>query len=405
MATGGGGGGGADLRPLQEFCEAISCTLCNKVVPEAPKTLRCLHNFCEDCLVRYVNHDQQRDLRCPTCNAEQDPPLAGDEREAAVRNLPTNHFFENFPKHVERETAFDPGTMTQCDECKRLGEKADMFCPTCRLGLCDYCVKHHRRCMDTEKHELVEKRTNPSRHRRWNCGRHEAHAPRGHVAVFLYCTVCRVLQCQTCKDTHHESGHLSATALQEYEDGDHVDKIRRQFDETKQMKQRFTTTIEQLEALKTQLEDHEKDTEVEIDRKTEEVKQALDAENKRLKDVAKSIFEEKTAKLNQQIMELADIQKRFEHSLFVTEGSLKYGEAEDVLLVEDLLVRALQRLRHDHQNHDHTPCANDVINFEARLRNVEGFLGQVIPEKTDPELLIPGLGERAVDPRYYARKI
>ena len=169
MATGGG-----ELRPLQQFCEAIGCTLCNRAVPAAPKTLHCLHSFCEDCLVRYANglpdDDRRRELPCPTCDVEQNPPLLGNGSEAVVQNLPTNLFFENFSRHVARETArhSDP-SLIQCEDCEKAGRKANTFCTVCRISLCDKCVERHRDARRTERHELVDKRTNPARHGRWNC--------------------------------------------------------------------------------------------------------------------------------------------------------------------------------------------------------------------------------------------
>ena len=404
MATGGGG----ELRPLQQFCEAIGCTLCNRAVPAAPKTLHCLHSFCEDCLVRYANglpdDDRRRELPCPTCDVEQNPPLLGNGSEAVVQNLPTNLFFENFSRHVARDTArhSDPG-LIQCEDCEKAGRKADTFCTVCRISLCDRCVERHRDARRTERHELVDKRTNPARHGRWNCPQHENAAP-GHcnVEVYLYCTDCRVLQCQTCRATH-EPGHRSTTALEAYRDQNHVDRAAQQSDETAQMERVFATTVGQLETLKQQLEERKGNAEAEIDRKTEAVRQALEEESRRLKQDANSIFEQKTTHLNRQIRQLEEIQEKFKHSLYITKGSLEFGEAEDILLVEEPLVRGLQGLRERFHNYDHTPCENDMINFEENYRpNMRGILGRVLSDATNPDLLIPGLGGRPVDTRFYA---
>ena len=89
-------------------------------------------------------------------------------------------------------------------------------------------------------------------------------------------------------------------------------------------------------------------------------------------------------------------------TLSITQGTLEVGQPEDVLFLKERLVSRLASLRREYCNYDRTPRENDVINFAGNDQTTfEGVIGTVF----SPELYIPGLGARFVDPQFYADRI
>ena len=389
--------GGEHLSPLKHFCEAMKCRLCDKY-PESPKTVQCLHTFCEDCLARYADDlpdERKRFLPCPTCGVEKDPPF--DEQDGLVARIPTNICFANFLRHVNKEAtcSADPGE-SRCDRCKRPRRPVDTFCTVCRCNLCDRCVEDHQSVSDTEDHVLVPKNASTGQHGRWQCIKHGmAGVERCMTQVVFYCEQCRVVMCAVSRLTDH-TGHPTSTAVDAYKQGHRAD-IERQSMETEQIEDRFVVTMGELENLRRQLLESKRNAESEIDKKTAALHEALDEENRRIKRAVNKIFTNKTAKCDQQMQELAKIRERFRHSLSITQSALRVGEAEDVLFLEGMLIDSLKRLAKMYGNHDHKLCEDKVIHFaENRHTNLTDSIGQVTPD-----LFIPGLQERLVDGDFY----
>ena len=394
--------GGEPLSPLKQFCEAMKCRSCDKP-PEKPKTLQCLHTFCEDCLGRYVDtlpDERKRNLPCPTCGLERDPPFDG--HEGIVAGIPTNLCFANFLRHMKKEAACsaDPGE-SRCDRCRRPGRPVDTFCTVCRCSLCDRCVEDHQSVPDTEDHVLVPKNASTGQHGRWQCRKHRmAAVERCMTQVVFYCEKCEVVMCAASRLTEH-TGHQTSTAVDAYTKQGHRARIEQQSNETEQIEDRFVATMGELENLKRQLLESKKNTESEIDRKTAALHEALDEENRRVKRAANEIFCNKTAKCDQQMQELVEIHERFSHSLNITQSALQVGEAEDVLFLEGMLIDSLKRLSQMYCNYDHKLCEDRIVHFTENCRtNFTGSIGQVTPD-----LFIPGLHDRLVDAQFYAKNL
>lgn len=393
--------GGKQPSPLGKFCEAMKCRTCKKY-PKTPKTLQCLHTFCEECLARYVDtlpdeDGRKRSLPCPACGMVQNPPLD----DADVTRIKTNFCFENFLRHEEREAAraADPGE-ARCDRCNRRRRPVDTFCTVCRVGLCDACVEDHKVVPSTADHDLVPKNASAGQHGRWRCGKltNEAIEP-CMTQVQFYCDECGVVMCTACRLTDHTS-HPTRTALDAYRNQGHRASIEQKSVEVEQIEKRFVATIKEIENLKKRLSGSMKNAETAIDRKTAELHEALEEEKRSLKRTAKVILDNKTAKCDEQIQALADIHERFRHSLNITHTTLQIGEAEDVLFMERMLIKGLQSLSELYCDYDHTPCEDDVIHFtENSQANIKGALGTVM---TSAELFIPGLKDRVVDTQFYA---
>ena len=388
--------------PLQRFCETMKCRLCDQY-PTTPKTLCCLHTFCEKCLVEYVetlaDDDQKQSLPCPACGLAQTPKL----ERAAAADVATNFCFQNLLHYAKKDRETTSGQRkVQCGRCRRKTRPVDTFCTACGLDLCDLCAEDHGVAEQYADHNLTPKDGSTTQHGRWSCHKHKDEPMQPSVLkVDYYCEQCRMVMCLVCRLTEH-TGHPTRTALEADRNQGHRDCIKHESDETQRVAKLFTDSMEDVEALKRDLATNRDNVEVAIDEKTAALHEALDEEMRRLKQTTRNTFDRKIATCNKQIQDLDEIHEKFGHTLSITQGTLEVGQPEDVLFLKERLVSRLASLRREYCNYDHTPRENDVINFaENNQTTFEGVIGTVF----SPELYIPGLGARFVDPQFYADRI
>lgn len=121
--------------------------LCCKICLEAftnPKSLDCLHTFCEECIENHANSESSykkysdyREFTCPLCRKRTTLPLGG------VKKLPDNFLVSSLTEIVERQK---PSKIVTCDFCKLVNRKhkeATSKCLDCNKVLCKACVDQH----------------------------------------------------------------------------------------------------------------------------------------------------------------------------------------------------------------------------------------------------------------------
>ena len=396
MATGG-------VTTLQALCEDIKCRNCRND-PRTPKTLPCLHTYCEDCLATHMaglpDGDKRR-LPCPECRTAQNPLL----EEADVGRLKTNYCFENLLHYARKngETASGGRTM-RCGRCSRVTRPVDAFCTVCKLVLCDLCVEDHRATRDTSGHELIrleQMRDRPvSQHRRWLCTKH-SDFERTLSQAAIYCEECREVICFVCTTTNPHSNHPTHTATVAYNDQGRKGEIQRSSEGAAAVEEEFTRAMDELEEIKTQLGVSRDTANQEIEAKAEALQEELEREKEAVQQRVEEIYAEKTAQCDQQIQELREIRDKFVHSRKITEEVLIVGAPEDALFLQDQLTSRLDGLCLTYRGHNRKPCEDDVIQFTENTRvTLRGALGHV-----SPELFIPGLRGSQVDDNFYANTL
>ena len=132
---------------LLKLEEQLTCPVCLDLYTN-PKTLPCLHSFCQECLEGLPQEREARGdtyyLSCPTCRQHIEVPREG------VGAFPVAFLLNNLKEITQslKDKAFDPQQVTCNDHDKPL----DMFCATCETVICHYCaVRTH----EGHKHALV----------------------------------------------------------------------------------------------------------------------------------------------------------------------------------------------------------------------------------------------------------
>ncbi|XP_014668000.1 PREDICTED: tripartite motif-containing protein 2-like [Priapulus caudatus] len=210
------GGSLANVKFMQEIVdEFLSCAMCGGEFIK-PKTLSCLHTFCEKCLRDHVTslrgraYGGYRDLPCPTCRKYTALPLGG------VACLLDNFFVTSLGEVVRKRGA---GKASRCEFCRQLKEtavaEATSRCLDCEKRLCGDCADAHRRTRITAEHVICDADTPEQA---TSCDAHVDEVAR------YYCDPCGRLVCVLCTLEQHAGHEVSALR-------DGVGKYRRRLDQ------------------------------------------------------------------------------------------------------------------------------------------------------------------------------
>ena len=132
---------------LLKLEEQLTCPVCLDLYTN-PKTLPCLHSFCQECLEGLPQEREARGdtyyLSCPTCRQHTKVPREG---VGAFHVAFTLNNLKEITQSLKNK-ASDPQQVTCNDHDKPL----DGFCETCEMVICFHCaIRTHK----DHKHDLV----------------------------------------------------------------------------------------------------------------------------------------------------------------------------------------------------------------------------------------------------------
>ena len=131
---------------LRKLEEQLTCPVCLDLYTN-PKTLPCLHSFCEACIERFPQDKEGETyyLSCPTCRKRIELPEGGAGAFPVAFTL-------NSLKETHSLLKAIPVSDPQQETCNDHGKPLELFCETCETVICHYCaVRTHK----DHKYELV----------------------------------------------------------------------------------------------------------------------------------------------------------------------------------------------------------------------------------------------------------
>lgn len=229
----------------------ITCRQCNDLFTE-PKTISCLHTFCEKCIVSVANN--QRGI-CPVrmCQAKLPQDVAA---------IPTNAFLKRMVDIFRKRKAAISGETAGCRKCGTCvgNGPAVMWCVTCVNYLCKDCNTSHERMLQFKLHKTLA------------INQFVLQSPTSILAAIpqptdqhgqpldLYCKACHVFICKECatvKHRQHHYGLVNAVADEER------DKIKMADANLKALLQQIKAAKEELEVVDNDM-NNETDAEMQI---------------------------------------------------------------------------------------------------------------------------------------------
>ncbi|KAL8560055.1 hypothetical protein ACOMHN_041524 [Nucella lapillus] len=179
--------------------EFLTCKICLEAF-KSPKSLDCLHTFCEQCIdshvlseYSYKKYSDYREFTCPLCRKRTQLPLGG------VKKLPDNFLVSSLGEVVGRQK---PSKFPFCDICKLVNRKhreASSKCLDCNKLLCKACVDLHRATKVTKDHSIfdcdIEKDI--------ECKEHQEEVVR------FFCEPCETCICVLCTFNEHKDHEIT----------------------------------------------------------------------------------------------------------------------------------------------------------------------------------------------------
>ena len=122
---------------LLKLEEQLTCPVCLDLYTN-PKTLPCLHSFCEACIERFPQEKEGETyyLSCPTCRHRTELPGGGAGAFPVAFTLNNLKDVHSLLKKVS-----DPQQVT-CDNCTTVN--ATGYCKDCSKFLCQKCIDAHK---------------------------------------------------------------------------------------------------------------------------------------------------------------------------------------------------------------------------------------------------------------------
>ncbi|XP_069108982.1 LOW QUALITY PROTEIN: uncharacterized protein [Argopecten irradians] len=226
----------AEGGPLQEysnddtsiqFCRLLDCPICLEQMHQ-PKSLPCLHSYCEECLGTYIVTDLSGDMAaatsfpCPVCRKITSPVDPSESKETWARQFPTNNLVQKFATLTKKTD-----TSSYCGPCKRkknMLTPAKFFCRTNVMMFCEVCKENvhdlaHEDCdivsITDENYEVLQ---NKPVH---TCSTHNE-------KIDWYCEDHKFIGCSACIITEHRQCDTVKTVteyLEKQQQSSHLDDV------------------------------------------------------------------------------------------------------------------------------------------------------------------------------------
>ena len=134
---------------LLKLEEQLTCPVCLDLYTN-PKTLPCLHSFCEACIERFPQDKEGETyyLSCPTCRHRTELPGGGAGAFPAAFTLNNLKEIYSLMKKVS-----DPQQVT-CDNCTTVN--ATGYCKDCSKFLCQKCIDIHKVWPPIAHHQMMD---------------------------------------------------------------------------------------------------------------------------------------------------------------------------------------------------------------------------------------------------------
>ena len=144
----------------------LSCSICLQLF-KSPRTLQCLHTFCELCLEEHIKKtastffDSKKTFECPVCMTRVSPVNKNKATTEWAKDFPLNSFI---PSLLEgrcqnvKPTSQSDSISKRCFPCSIDGKTSDVFafCTKCIEFLCKECFNDHRKFKTTRSHCVLK---------------------------------------------------------------------------------------------------------------------------------------------------------------------------------------------------------------------------------------------------------
>ena len=305
--------------------EELNCAICLESY-KSPRSLACLHTFCEGCIQSHITQTTGNGIYCPLCRGETMSPCPTKPRTEWARWLPMNSSVKTMK--AERQP--------DCNICEGFGKTtpAKYFCKECRQNQCDQCKAFHSMMATTKGHTVVNiGDLSLEVTRMTNLGSIELCPEHDDKRVGFYCEDDNVLCCISCALSKHrrcENVIEVAKLGQQMRDGNTPTQLDTQMEELETTLWKIGTIVaENASDLETEAED--------IPRKMAKIRnQVIAIMNKRVASVTSKcgqLKNECTKEMDNTITSIHSIEAAITTARSQLQFLLKHGTETQIFIV------------------------------------------------------------------------
>eukprot|EP00105_Crassostrea_gigas_P041353 XP_019925501.1 PREDICTED: E3 ubiquitin-protein ligase TRIM56-like [Crassostrea gigas] len=321
----------------------LTCAICYELFIE-PKSLPCLHTFCEGCIeILLEKSSNKTELNCPTCREKFPIP------SQSVSSLKTNFIFKDIITKLSPSRK--PSSTRLCSFCILHSKEVEAThkCLTCLDLLCSFCVRHrHLFTRQTAYHEIVSLGDYLAGTYKKEKD-HEILCERHREKIRFFCPQCLVPICSECalmEHRYHEYVLFTEARNIINEEMDKVFKLSKaQQENLKQAQLALCLKSEELSSNETSFL-------ATVDSTFKEIQSKLDIHRQNIHDQIKKKFSDEMEKIKACMEENVGIQEGLQESVSFCENILsKTSNLEIVFFLDDMKSSLLK-----FSNQDTTKC-------------------------------------------------
>ena len=314
---------------LLKLEEQLTCPVCFDLYTN-PKTLPCLHSFCEACIERFPQDKEGETyyLSCPTCRHRTELPGGGAGAFPVAFTL--NNFIE---VHSLLKKVSDPQQVT-CDNHN--AANATGYCKDCSKFLCQKCMDAHKIWAPIAHHQKISldevTASVSSTSQLLAPGKQEAPLicpiPSHDEPLKIYCETCDSVICRDCTvRTHkdHKYDLVSASYTK------HCQELEHSLNPVKGKIEALKKILSALAKREGEIRERGEGVLEEIHKMVEEMMNVLRESERKLSEEAKRVTDAKLEVLSGQAKSAQISLSLLEHIEDYVEQSVKTGTPRQVL--------------------------------------------------------------------------
>ncbi|XP_063443368.1 E3 ubiquitin-protein ligase TRIM71-like [Mytilus trossulus] len=140
------------MAALVNECDVLTCPICLETL-KTPKSLPCLHSFCEICIGEFILSTERRlghklsSYPCPVCRSAVTPTHPDNDTSQWVLSLPQS-----------KQICQSERTEQECHMCKKQNKlnTATHWCRDCVEAFCKECLRLHNLMKFSADHKVVK---------------------------------------------------------------------------------------------------------------------------------------------------------------------------------------------------------------------------------------------------------
>ena len=333
---------------LEKIEQQLTCAVCLDIYTN-PKTLPCLHSFCQQCLERLPVNPQgnERFIACPTCRKSVQLP-----EEPTAAEFPVAFQLNNLKEVYSLMKKATEPQQVKCDACTVAN--ANGYCKDCCKFLCMNCFDLHKTFDVMSNHKLSnldEVATSASQlipakqEKAMNCSKHND-------PLRIFCETCQELICRDCTVRIHRD-HEYDTITDSYHK--HRQVLETSLNPVNKLIDRVAIALTDLNNRKSEIKEQGDMIKQEVHLTAEEM-------IKKIKQSERQLTREVETAVDSKLQVLSDQMKSAEMSLsqlknckeFV-EQSLKMGNSQQVLMSKKQMMERMSHVTKEINAEEYNP--------------------------------------------------